>query len=948
MNKACVLFLIDDSTPMQFGAVDAACSRMDCIATAINLILRQLANGTPIDIGLVGYHQDEQGVCVINTCWGRPFDGKRWVSSSSLAQHPLRVEYRPQPIFDPLTQTVRYENMEFPIWYEARPSGLPMSRMVMFDVLASMLQDWCSKVPHPSAAPLIVSFLSDVFPDERISTAVKALSRVNTPMGIPTLFQFHLGVNVAMPPLKYPNDPQFLPPGPLQDLFFACSPLTDSMQNVLRQNQELVYPMAKGMVFNGRSADLFHFMSLVRHYQGQLPIDMNAASIPMPEILMDSSIFQSLDGSNTGSTANPNNHVSWEGIFQPLDDDDDDDDAVPVFSEVPPAPASSKPPVVPPAPPTQSSPQSSPQTHVPPTPPPYSNTQAHRANGTSPLPPEVNPALLHSQPPQGPQQAKPAAPALPPQPASAQTASAQSAQTGPHPQAATPASSQFTTQPTPTQPTPAQSQSPAVSALEMALPPGFDRSTITPRDRVMFYQSSTGSTVMPQTGFGEPVTSTPASPAAPAVETQTAGNTVSDAEIDLTLNQSMPSIHFSTDTPMRAGGASQFEEALPPGVDAASFRGTARWRSWRVTQEETTVSNAATPPSEISGKPEVPSTDFRPTEPETQPSEQPTFDDYNIPPEPGTARWRFWKDFHPNTVATVPTNYEFRCQRLPKNKLVPEPAKLLPRQSLVVLLVDRSVSDLTLEPAQKMWAHRLSKVAFMLGEFARCGRRRYDVALVYYGQNARGETEVVSNMLGRPFVSDEVLLESAGRVEPFVVQYPNGIGGLISLPRRRLHFSSVTPTLPADPVPAFTRVAEIIREWKTKRSQRILPPAILHITGGMFQRSRCDEAFRRLPWEDCGGDTPRDNQPPMWLMHWVFTERPHVGVCCPDDAMFTEYNILRFLWERTSMLPGRRLLADVRPGICPQSRGMMVNMDFEVLFEVLDTLAARKTGKMKD
>ncbi|MDO4550566.1 MAG: hypothetical protein Q4C96_04875 [Planctomycetia bacterium] len=274
-------------------------------------------------------------------------------------------------------------------------------------------------------------------------------------------------------------------------------------------------------------------------------------------------------------------------------------------------------------------------------------------------------------------------------------------------------------------------------------------------------------------------------------------------------------------------------------------------------------------------------------------------------------------------------NDEIFCRPLLGNKLIEEPADLPPRQILVILLMDRSISDMEYRPAHEAWCRRLDKLHFMLGEIARHGRERYDVSMIFYGRNADGTPEIDDSLLGRPFLPDSLLLESAGKVEEFKLQMPNGIGGLISLPRKKLYFAEVTPTLAADPVPAFQRVQDVIRKWDQTRQQKNLQPMLVHITAGQFQVERLEEAVRNLT---------QDDLPPVWLHHWIFPERPHIGMCCPGELAENEDKIIVRLWEQSDPLPARELLAGIRPGIMEDSRGVMVNMDFDILFEVIDTL----------
>ncbi len=220
----------------------------------------------------------------------------------------------------------------------------------------------------------------------------------------------------------------------------------------------------------------------------------------------------------------------------------------------------------------------------------------------------------------------------------------------------------------------------------------------------------------------------------------------------------------------------------------------------------------------------------------------------------------------------------------------------------------------------------------MLGEIARRGRGRYDTALVFYGKERDGSMSAFSGALGKTYLSDNCLAESAGLVENTTIHIPNGIGGLLSLPRKRLGFADCTPTYPADPTPGFKRVVEIIKEWEATRQEKVLPPVVLHITSAKFQMDRLDNAIALLSDSDLSS---------VLLHHWVFTERPHTGVCCPGSSDFTTDADLLALWERSDALPARETLAGVRPGIHELSRGIMVNMDFDVLFEVLDTQAQK-------
>lgn len=604
MSKACVVFLIDESSLLQQRMVESTKSKAEVISTAINSTLRQIAEGFPVDVAVIGYHLSETGQPQIASRWGGIFSQQVWVSTEDLLQNPLSVNVRTKHVVDPVTKKVGEVQVDFPIWIEPNMAGGDLPRKSVFEYVAELLSQRVENT-QLVAPPLVISFLRDPTPEDSIAQAAAVFGQVASPWGFPILYQFHAGTYIHVPAIKYPSSPQFLPPGAIQEMFYACSVLDETTRQLLLQNQEVPLPGAKGLVYNGRTIDLLRFMNVVKGYQKM-------------------------------------------------------------------------------------------------------------------------------------------------------------------------------------------------------------------------------------------------------VETMAANPSVSQEN----------------------GGSED---------------------SWNL--EEASNSWGENPQEEDSSKGK-----------EDSPVEQERPD--------------------------IPEDYTFCCQHLAENKPIHEPETLGARDILVILLVDRSISDLTYRPALDAWSRRADKTAFMLGELARRGRGRYDVSLIYYGDERSG-TRVETELLGKAFAADNCLVESAGKVEVTTIQIPNGIGGLISLPRKKLWFAEANPTLCSDPTPAFEQIVEVIRQWNQQRPVKRLQPLILHITGGEFQRNRMNEAMRQLVSEDL---------PPVWLCHWIFTERPHVGVCCPSNPFFTEEESLKELWEWSDALPGREILAGIRPGIHAESRGLMVNMDFDILFEVIDTMASRCHG----
>ena len=734
MNTACAVFLIEESPSMKTRIAEGTHSRLESIATAVNSAIRQMEGMPSIDVAIIGYHRDAEGNPVIGSRWGGPYEGKIWVSSDVLAVNPIRIETRAKHMVNPVTRAVTQMTVEFPVWFDLILGAGRLQYKTVYEYLAQMLNDWIQQT-EPAIPPLVFSFLSDLQPNDSIADAVIPLGKVSTQQGFPMLLQFHVGSYTNVPAIKYPSVAQFLPYGPVQELFYACSPLTDFMFTALRQNQEFPTAGAKALVYNGRMIDIVRMLGCVKVFQSMRPAH----------------------ASGTQLKAGPEFNVSVPESSPQIPDFKPQNTAI-----KPPIPAfAAQPPQTSPiAPPNQES--------------------AHQQPPLMAEPPQFraqNPPMAAPN-----QENKPLTPPL-------------------------------------------MAQPPEIKPAHLAMPPEQPASSPIP-------------SITP----------------CPPIQSKTRNSF------------QMPGV-----IPMSKSSDALFED-----FDHES-------------DEDDSLSDI---PS-VENLPEV-------------------------------------------KADIIPDGFEYRCQPFATNKSVPEPPNLPPRLALVILMMDRSVSSLMYKPALETWEKRKDKIRFMLGEFARRGRGRYDVGIVSYGKERDGKMSVYRGSLGRTFLSDNCLTETAGKVELTMIQIPNGIGGLISLPRKKLYFTDCTPTYSGDPVMGIQSAIEIIREWEQTRQNKVLSPVIVHLTSGYFRTERLDEALNLLA---------DPTLPQVSFLQWVFTERPHIGVCCPADTTFTHDETLQMLWERTDPLPAREFLAGLRPGIHEESRGMMVNMDFDVLFEALDTLAKKKSEK---
>ncbi|MBE6427885.1 MAG: hypothetical protein E7028_04750 [Planctomycetaceae bacterium] len=791
MNKACVVFLIEEAPSMRMRIAEGTHSKLESISTAINSAIRQMDGLPPMDVAVIGYHRNLSGEPELGSRFGGKFTGKVWVSSDDLIANPLRIESRTRKSMDPATRLVTPVQVDFPVWFETECGPGKLEHIHVFRYLAEMLQEW-AEAAQPILPPLVFSFLADLQPGNSIANAVVPLGSVSTPQGFPVLFQFHAGTYANVPAIKYPSVPQFLPYGPVQELFFACSPLSEPMFSALRQNQEFPSHGAKGLVHNGRMIDIVRMLSILKTIQTQL------------------------------GTLTPESSEKAQGTPE----------AMPEKTQ-----AAEK--------------MAMPENAFPPA---FSPTRS----------PE-----LSTEKTKTPQMASPFPSPLPA----------------------------------------ARTEHSLSSSIERAVPLNLN----VPHSS----ESAAISQSLAEKNVSEMPENSPSAEIGPAQETSDAGE--ADPQ----------SVQRSIQTDSQ--GTSEI-----PADDSARSPFPLQTRLDRDFTEDSSFDDVPriTPlPPRIPKEP-LPAESTKIQLPNLLTGEiNSIFDDFDRAEDEddSLADIPSVENLPEVKSEIVPHGFKYCCDALPDNKIIGEPETGIPRQSLLVLLVDRSVSDLMYRPAHEIWNRRLEKTRFMLGEISRRGRGRYDVALVFYGKEQDGSMSVVSDTLGSSFICDKYLAGAAGRVEPMMVHIPNGIGGLLSLPRKKLSFTECSPTYPANPTPGFERAVEIIQEWYAVSSRKILPPVLLHITSGQFQIEHFDDALGKMNQVDM----------PICFQQWIFTERPHPGICCPNDEMFTTDQTLLALWERTDALPAREFLAGVRPGIHEESRGMVVNMDFDVLFEVLDTMAQK-------
>jgi hypothetical protein len=250
-------------------------------------------------------------------------------------------------------------------------------------------------------------------------------------------------------------------------------------------------------------------------------------------------------------------------------------------------------------------------------------------------------------------------------------------------------------------------------------------------------------------------------------------------------------------------------------------------------------------------------------------------------------------------------------------------------RALVVLLLDRSVEDPTAGKEKSAWRRIEEQADEILGQIAKRAPGRIDVALVSYGTEADGRTSVETTfsgpLAGRTVVADADLASGAIRVEEVAEQVSNGIGGLVSLTRKKPVFVDRQPSAVAAPAAGFSAVKDLLIEWRKERTESRLLPVVLHMTRGRFEPGQIDEAVDQL--REAGQ---------LVLCHQVFSESPHASLAYPAEPTKIQDAGIKKLWELTSPLLEGRALAGQRRGVSSESRAMVINGKFDLLLDSIE------------
>ena len=251
--------------------------------------------------------------------------------------------------------------------------------------------------------------------------------------------------------------------------------------------------------------------------------------------------------------------------------------------------------------------------------------------------------------------------------------------------------------------------------------------------------------------------------------------------------------------------------------------------------------------------------------------------------------------------------------------------------ALVVFVLDRSVSDPFSGNPQSTLTRLQDQANELVKQVSRCTDRAIDVAIVSYGADSAGQPEVRATfdgpLTGRATVPNGELAGGAVRVEEFEEQVSNGVGGLLTVTRKKPIYFDLEPTAACPPAAGFSAAANIVSEWCAAHRSVSLAPVVVHLTRGCVEADEVERARASLAAVSSAAGPPT-------LYHLLSTETPYKSLAYPDCDDEIDGAGFKALWSATSpLLACERLSADRPKVVTPGARGMIVNGKFDLLLE---------------
>lgn len=266
-NKACVLFLLDQSYSMVEPLGGSASRKCDELANAVNSWLYNMSIRSSgdegirdyMDVGVIGYRTDQQASPIIQPALVGSLAGQQLVSVTDVGNCPARIDSVVQRIQDEETGELIEFPSESPVWIDPVAEGSTPMCHVLYQA-HQILSQWIQQ--HPDSFPPIVIHISDgESQDGDPIPYAEAIRNLATNDGNVLLFNCHLSMTQAQQAL-FPSVPDGLPDELAQVLFNMSSVLPEPFyRNAVAEGIQL-QAGARGMAFNADMVVLVKFLDM--------------------------------------------------------------------------------------------------------------------------------------------------------------------------------------------------------------------------------------------------------------------------------------------------------------------------------------------------------------------------------------------------------------------------------------------------------------------------------------------------------------------------------------------------------------------------------------------------------------------------------------------------------------------------------------------------------------
>lgn len=290
-----VVILVDESSAMSSvmrdklaDGTESLQSNAQRVATSVNNLLRQIADGPHCDVAVVGYRSDAEGKADVGIRWPASLFGSEFVSSAQL-HAAARVEHRTRKL-PQADGTVLEDSVPFFVWYE--PSlGAKAPQIAAFAFCKDLVH---RRTTDRGGRGILVHVFSGASSDGSPQRAIDELLRS---ADAPLVVQCHMAASSALVTTAFPSKQAFVASGMARDLFARASELPASLRDFIKSFKVPVHLGARAAVHNAKMGDLFRCLQLAKqHVAGNstaqplaaepraLPVDTDTPTTDVPAV----------------------------------------------------------------------------------------------------------------------------------------------------------------------------------------------------------------------------------------------------------------------------------------------------------------------------------------------------------------------------------------------------------------------------------------------------------------------------------------------------------------------------------------------------------------------------------------------------------------------------------------------------------------------------------------